>query len=160
MPGGEALKMADICRQIIEDADANKLNETRYITLLDDLSVGALADVQSCSFGKQENYTELRKQWGILWNSPDDSLTNKQKSEKLKLSKLFFENIQMQDSILVLQLSKEDVVKQGFPKEYYEFFIENIQSINNFGHRTQEFRDSLPAIKEFILKKVDSLSVE
>jgi hypothetical protein len=39
MPGGEALKMTDICRQIIEDADANKLNETRYITLLDDLSV-------------------------------------------------------------------------------------------------------------------------
>jgi hypothetical protein len=46
MPGGEALKMADICRQIIEDADANKLNETRYITLLDDLSVDALTDME------------------------------------------------------------------------------------------------------------------
>ncbi|MDR1120462.1 MAG: hypothetical protein LBM08_06050 [Dysgonamonadaceae bacterium] len=32
-----ALIMANLCRQIIEDADVNKLNETKYIALLDDL---------------------------------------------------------------------------------------------------------------------------
>ncbi|MDR3141104.1 MAG: hypothetical protein LBU37_05195 [Tannerellaceae bacterium] len=37
MPQKNALIMANLCRQIIEDADVNKLNETKYIALLDDL---------------------------------------------------------------------------------------------------------------------------
>jgi hypothetical protein len=37
MPQKNVLIMANLCRQIIEDADANKLNEIEYITLLDDL---------------------------------------------------------------------------------------------------------------------------
>jgi len=35
MPQGDALKMADLCRQIIEDADKNQLNEKEYIKLLE-----------------------------------------------------------------------------------------------------------------------------
>lgn len=35
MPQGSALKMADICRQIIEDAKSNKLNESEYNRLID-----------------------------------------------------------------------------------------------------------------------------
>jgi hypothetical protein len=35
MPDGDALKMADICRQIITDAYAGKLDESKYIKLLD-----------------------------------------------------------------------------------------------------------------------------
>ncbi|MDR0699923.1 MAG: hypothetical protein LBG28_12045 [Tannerella sp.] len=37
MPRKNALIMANLCRQIIEDADRNKLNESKYIALLDDL---------------------------------------------------------------------------------------------------------------------------
>jgi hypothetical protein len=35
MPQGEALKMANICKQIIEDAEANQLNESKYLNLLE-----------------------------------------------------------------------------------------------------------------------------
>jgi hypothetical protein len=37
MPQKNALIMANLCKQIIEDADVNKLNETKYVTLLDGL---------------------------------------------------------------------------------------------------------------------------
>ncbi|MCL2651702.1 MAG: hypothetical protein FWD60_11870 [Candidatus Azobacteroides sp.] len=36
MPQGDALKMANLCKQIIDDADANKLNESEYNKLLDE----------------------------------------------------------------------------------------------------------------------------
>jgi len=36
MPFGDALKMSDLCRQIIDDADNDKLNEAKYIKILDD----------------------------------------------------------------------------------------------------------------------------
>jgi hypothetical protein len=117
---------------------------------------------QSCNSEKQKDYAELKKQYGILWSTFDDSLTNEQKSERLKLTKLFFENLQVQDSFLVFLLNKEDFVKRGFPEAYYDFLIENIQSINEWGERdaVQEFIDSLPGIKKSVLNKVDSLSTE
>ena len=34
MPNGDALKMSDLCRQIITDALADQLDETKYITVL------------------------------------------------------------------------------------------------------------------------------
>ena len=34
MPKGDVLKMADLCRQIITDAHANQLDESKYITIL------------------------------------------------------------------------------------------------------------------------------
>jgi hypothetical protein len=37
LPRGVVLNLADICRQIIKDADDNRLNEMNYIKLLDDL---------------------------------------------------------------------------------------------------------------------------
>jgi hypothetical protein len=37
IPQRNALIMANLCRQMIEDADVNKLDEIKYITLLDDL---------------------------------------------------------------------------------------------------------------------------
>lgn len=37
MPQGDALKMTDLCLQIIKDADANQLNEREYIRTLDTL---------------------------------------------------------------------------------------------------------------------------
>jgi hypothetical protein len=108
---------------------------------------------QSCNSEKQKDYTELKKQYGILWSTPDDSLTNEQKSEKLKLTELFLENLHVQDSLLVFLLSKEDFVKQGFPEAYYDLFIENIQSINDSKELgiLQEFIDSLPGIKKSVL---------
>jgi hypothetical protein len=116
--------------------------------------------IQSCNSGKQEDYAELEKQYGILWSTSDDSLSTEQKSEKLKLTKLFFENIRVQDSALVFLLDKEGFVNQGFPEAYYDFFIENIQSLNGFKEQDaiQEFIDSLPGIKKFVLNKIDSLS--
>lgn len=35
MPQGDALKMANFCKQIIDDADAKKLDESKYIKLLE-----------------------------------------------------------------------------------------------------------------------------
>lgn len=37
IPQGNALKMADLCREIITDAKADKLNEQKYMTILDTL---------------------------------------------------------------------------------------------------------------------------
>ena len=34
-PNGDALKMSDLCRQIIKDAISNKFDESKYITVLD-----------------------------------------------------------------------------------------------------------------------------
>ena len=39
MPQENVLIMANLCRQIIEDADAGKLNETQYVTKLDNLGL-------------------------------------------------------------------------------------------------------------------------
>jgi hypothetical protein len=36
LPQGNALKMSDLCRQIITDGCAGKLDESKYIELLDD----------------------------------------------------------------------------------------------------------------------------
>jgi hypothetical protein len=40
MPEGEALKMADICRQIMADAESNELDESKYIELLEGIDFG------------------------------------------------------------------------------------------------------------------------
>jgi hypothetical protein len=115
---------------------------------------------QACSAKKQKKYKELRAEWKALTSTPYDSLTNIQKSKMLMLTKFYFENIQMKDSILALQLSKEDLVKQGFPEEYYDFLMENVQSLNNFRAwvGVQEFIDSLASVKKSVLNKVDSLN--
>ena len=36
IPSGNAVKMFDLCKQICDDADANKLDEAKYIKILDD----------------------------------------------------------------------------------------------------------------------------
>jgi hypothetical protein len=36
MPEGNALKMADLCRQIITDAIANELDEEEYLYILNE----------------------------------------------------------------------------------------------------------------------------
>jgi hypothetical protein len=137
------------------------MKTTNYIVIFLCLSVFAFFSCNNAE-NKSLESKNYKKEWMLLNSSDNSQLSLKQKKEKIKIGKYFIENIKVVDRKLILNLTRDDIVKLGFPNEYYDFCLNDLDDVNNMEDTIlrQSFMEAFNEAKEESLKKISELELE
>lgn len=92
-------------------------------------------------------HVKLRDDYKYVNFIPDSLLTTEQRLLCIKLGKICTENMEFVNNRFILNLTREDLIKDGIPEPYFETLQNNIIDINFFLDTNKEEGEHL--IKSF-----------
>jgi hypothetical protein len=137
------------------------MKKVNYIAIFSCLSLFSFFSCNSSENKSLEN-KNYKEEWTLLNSSDYSKLSLEQKKEKIKLGKYFLENIKVIDNKLILNLTRDNVLKLGFPNEYYDFCLNDLDDINTMEDPIlkQSFMDAFNETKKESLRKISELELE